>query len=85
MTETRLTRIEPAGARRGKLTVLRTAERDKSGKLRLKVRCDCGNETVIYQQHFRSGATVSCGCLRLAKLKAANDRRHERAAGRKVS
>lgn len=56
-------KIDLAGERYGKLTVLEYSHTDpKSRKSFWKCRCDCGNTTVICASNLRSGNTVSCGC-----------------------
>ena len=42
-----------------RLTII---EKVSSKKYRCK--CDCGNETVVYLHHLKSGGTKSCGCLK---------------------
>lgn len=45
----------------GKLQVIeRVANAGK--KVRYRVRCECGRETVVYASNLRRGATRSCGC-----------------------
>lgn len=39
-------------------------ERNSSGKIQWKCRCDCGNETIVTGNSLLSGNTQSCGCLR---------------------
>ncbi len=36
---------------------------------RLKLLCDCGNETVVCLRDLRSGNTKSCGCVKIEMLK----------------
>lgn len=48
----------------GKLTVIGTAETGPRGKQRMKVRCLCGTEKIVYLSDLTSGNTSSCGCLR---------------------
>lgn len=55
------------GDRYGKLVVLGPGERTPRGKKKLWVRCDCGNEKLVYQQNLRAGKTKSCGCKQGAR------------------
>lgn len=49
------------GQKYGRLTVV---ENKTIGyKYKWKCICDCGNETIVYHGHLRSGHTNSCGCL----------------------
>jgi hypothetical protein len=45
----------------GELTVLRSAERNSSGKLCWVCMCTCGDECVISGAHLRNGHTKTCG------------------------
>ena len=54
-------KIDLAGQRYGKLTVLSPAE-NVGGRTAWLCRCDCGRETVVKTHHLRSGHTKSCGC-----------------------
>ena len=53
---------------RSRLTILEEAEPyiDKNGKQqrKVKVRCVCGTEKVIYRSNVMKGRTMSCGCAR---------------------
>ena len=31
-------------------------------------KCDCGNQTIVYKSHLKSGTVRSCGCLRVKNL-----------------
>ena len=55
-------RLDLAGQRYGKLTVLEPAANigDKTAWL---CRCDCGNEVVVKTRHLRNGHVKSCGCI----------------------
>lgn len=46
----------------GRLTVLREVDRVKSRR-RWLCKCECGNETIVYQSNLRGHHTKSCGCL----------------------
>jgi hypothetical protein len=56
--------INRTGQRYGRLLVLSVADR-KSRKIRWLCRCDCGRETVVFQDSLSSGNTRSCGCLHI--------------------
>lgn len=45
------------------------SKKNSSGQYKsfLVVRCVCGNDFNVLTQHFKSGATVSCGCIRKAQ------------------
>ena len=34
-----------------------------TGGYKIRVRCDCGNEKVVYAAHLKRGYTKSCGCI----------------------
>jgi len=53
----------------GRLLVIEQAVKAKHSKW--KCLCDCGNITVVRQDHLKSGFTKSCGCLCLEIVKAA--------------
>lgn len=55
---------------------------------RWRVRCDCGNETIVSPSKLFSGATKSCGCMKVARCKKYTEKyrtthggRHERLYG----
>lgn len=52
------------GMKFGRLTVIERVEYSKTGRIRWKCKCDCGNEKIINGQHLRAGNIKSCGCLR---------------------
>lgn len=58
--------IDLTGQKFGKLTVMAVSHKDKNIGVFWVCRCDCGNSTVVYRGHLKSGHTKSCGCL-LAK------------------
>ena len=53
-------RAEITGKRFGRLAAL-----EYVGKSRWNCRCDCGNEVARLGSHLTSGASKSCGCLRV--------------------
>ena len=56
------------GQRFGRLVVVERAENNMHRKKCWKCRCDCGSEHVIEESSLRSGATKSCGCIRVESL-----------------
>lgn len=67
-------RLELAGQRFGRLTVIAFAKIAAGRKVCWLCRCDCGKEAIVRGGHLRRGATRSCGCLlqecALSKLRA---------------
>lgn len=58
------------GKKFNRLTVLELAERNSSGQIQWKCRCNCGNIIFATTTYLKSGHTKSCGCLN--KEKASN-------------
>jgi hypothetical protein len=56
--------VQLEGVRFGSLTVIRRAENDKSGNVRLSCKCDCGTEKVIRAGNLKTGRSMSCGACR---------------------
>lgn len=61
------------GKRFGKLKVISVAKRVERGdnkgyKYILNCICDCGNKTLVKEEHLIAGHTCSCGCLRRKSL-----------------
>lgn len=56
------------GARLGRLRIIGEGEpyfwRGRFSRRRWLCACDCGQETEVRDDQFRSGRTISCGCLR---------------------
>lgn len=52
------------GQRFGNLEVIEFTQRNESGKLMYKCKCDCGNEIEVIGQNLKNGNTKSCGCYR---------------------
>ena len=68
--------INLKGKRFGKLLVIdKTLERTKSGSVKWRCKCDCGNEVVISSASLKSG-TKSCGCY-LAEWNSSTKRIYE--------
>ena len=56
-------KLDLAGQRFGKLTVLRPAE--NAGRYTAWLcRCECGREAVVLTRRLRNGCTKSCGCAK---------------------
>lgn len=57
-----------AGARLGRLRIIGEGEpyfwRGRFSRRRWLCLCDCGRETEVRDDQFRSGRTISCGCAR---------------------
>lgn len=62
-------RIDLTGQTFGRLTVLRYAEKRKSGHYWV-CRCECGEETTTLGSNLRSGHAKSCGCVQKEKAAA---------------
>lgn len=58
------------GQKFGRLTVLETLWNETPVKVRCK--CDCGNEVVLAKSEVSSGGTRSCGCLQRERAVEAN-------------
>jgi hypothetical protein len=61
-------RIDLSGNVFGHLTVLSLFGKAKGGQVMWRCRCDCGSLTVVASYDLRRGATISCGCVRRARL-----------------
>jgi hypothetical protein len=48
----------------GMLTAIEPVDRDTTGKIRWRCRCECGGEAVVSMLNIVNGTTKSCGCLR---------------------
>lgn len=51
------------GKKFNRLTVLGLAERNSSGQIQWKCKCDCGNIVFATTTYLKTGHTKSCGCL----------------------
>jgi hypothetical protein len=54
------------GQKFGFLTVFEIMPGTHVKKPKARCICDCGNETIVFTEHLRSGNTKSCGCWRKA-------------------
>jgi hypothetical protein len=54
--------MKKIGEKIGRLTILKESGKAKDGHKLFLCRCDCGNETLVASNNFKS--TKSCGCLR---------------------
>ena len=61
----------PKDERFGRLLVVADAEPDEKSRRRVLVKCVCGTKKIVYWQSLTSGATTSCGCYRLERVRAA--------------
>lgn len=59
------------GNRYGKLTVLRYVETNKYRDAIWECICDCGNTKFVSSKRLNNGGCLSCGCLRLERLREA--------------
>ena len=57
-----------AGMRFTKLVAIECVGKSKAGCRLWRCVCDCGNEKVVSLPNLTSGATKSCGCLRIPPL-----------------
>lgn len=55
------------GKKFNRLTVLGLGEKNSSGQIQWKCRCDCGNIVFATTYYLKSGHTKSCGCLNKEK------------------
>jgi hypothetical protein len=53
-------RLDLTGLRSGRLVAI-----ERAGDGRWRCVCDCGQEKLVRREHLRSGATRSCGCLKV--------------------
>ena len=60
--------VDLTGQRFGKLTVLERAENSRTGLVRYKCQCDCGNITTVINSHLLGGFIQSCGCWAYSRL-----------------
>lgn len=61
-------KIDMKGKRFGKLKVVEDSlERTKSGCIKWKCKCDCGNFKNVDGRSLRNGSTQSCGCIQRAR------------------
>lgn len=60
-------KINLAGERFGKLTVIDETPLRKFGHVVWKCNCDCGNVTMVASHYLSGGDTKSCGCIPVSK------------------
>lgn len=58
-------KINMAGRKCGRLTVLKENGRTKEGRVAWLCRCECGNLKTAAGKHLRNGYVKSCGCLHI--------------------
>ena len=51
------------GQKFNRLTVLELGERNSSGQIQWKCKCDCGNIVLVTTTYLKTGHTKSCGCF----------------------
>lgn len=61
-------RIDLVGKTFGRLTVRAFAGLSNPGQARWHCDCACGGSSIVDSSDLRRGATVSCGCVRRARL-----------------
>lgn len=64
------TRINLIGNVYGRLTVIKKSEKQSMWLCK----CECGNEKIVYSSSLYSGASKSCGCLRIEKMSGDNSK-----------
>jgi hypothetical protein len=65
-------RIDEKGKKYGKLLVLfEAAKTDSTRQARWFCRCECGTTTIVVGTDLRRGASQSCGCLRIGRIRRA--------------
>ena len=57
--------IDLTGQKFGRLTVIKTVGKTKSGGYRWLCQCDCSHYVSVDGYDLRTGHTKSCGCLRI--------------------
>ncbi len=63
--------IATPGQKIGRWTVLDDYIKTPRGEKKLLCRCECGTERYVLERSLKSGASLSCGCLRLEALQEA--------------
>lgn len=65
-----VTKLHLEGKKINNLTVIeKTSERNASGSILWRCKCDCGNEVLVSSARLNSGEAKSCGCLSKEALK----------------
>jgi hypothetical protein len=62
-------KLELAGQKFGRLTVRSPAPNTPAGKARWVCKCECGNERTVAAGSLVFGRQMSCGCLRIERLR----------------
>lgn len=60
--------VDLSGRDFGKLHVIERVDNSKTGIVRYKCKCECGNETIVASGHLLSGSIQSCGCWKQSHL-----------------
>lgn len=66
-----------SGHRRGRLVVVKQADKTPSGRVAWLCLCDCGTETTVASNHLNTGSIKSCGCLNTEKRIERNRKRDD--------
>ena len=64
--------IDLSGSKFNHLTVVEQVGRDNFGEVMWKCRCDCGNFAIVRSSKLRAGSTISCGCVKAARIGSLN-------------
>lgn len=65
--------MDLTGQRFGILTAKALAAKAKNGTTRWACVCDCGKSVEVRVDHLRNGATKSCGCLKVERIRRVNN------------
>ena len=76
-------RIDLTGQIFGKLTVISFDHTGKDGHSFWLCQCICGKRTIVAFSNLKQGVTLSCGCLRKAKLAAMSSTHGDSRAGKR--
>lgn len=63
-------RTELIGRTYGKLTVMEEVVSATKDRRKMRCRCSCGNEVVVYAENLTRSHTTSCGCVKKEIIKA---------------
>lgn len=56
--------LPPAGQKIGRWTITDTSTTTPRGEVKRLCRCECGTERYVLERSLKSGASLSCGCMR---------------------
>lgn len=63
--------IDMTGNKYGRLTCVEKLEERDNGHIQFKFECECGNVVIVRGGDVRQGKTISCGCLKVERVKKA--------------